>query len=204
MLIWLQLLATTKRHNLICHYVVLKNIQMSLDVCLTQMSQTDSLVKNPPSSSCPRLDTFPVYPHGINFVSPLWPIAQLLGGRWEDLATSQCFDASLIKPLHSHDWTLNAGLPVSQPNQTEQTQMAVLSFTCCYTASSLKGKANRAINVCSKPISESGPGSIHFPCYVILDCIIFSDEHAGILGLLCLPTMLSEVLKAQYVLSIRK
>lgn len=109
---------------------------------------------------------------------------------WEDLATSEWFSNSLIKPpfIHTIEHLTQPCLWANQTKlnkHTEQTQMTGHSFTCSQTASSLKGKTNRAINVCSKPINDSGNGSTNFSCCAILDCIIFNDGQASILGLPC-------------------
>lgn len=104
---------------------------------------------------------------------------------------SQSLSVSLIEPPFTHiiEHITQHCLRANQGNWTNTDHS--LLFTCCHTALSLKGKTNREINVCSRSISESGPGSIHFPCCVILDCIVFCGEHMSILGLPCLPTTLN-------------
>lgn len=66
-------------------------------------------------------------------------------GWWEDLATSQWFSNSLIKPpfIHTIEHLTQPCLWANQTKlnkHTEQTQMTGHSLTCSQAASSLKGK----------------------------------------------------------------
>lgn len=118
------------------------------------------------------------------FKSPLWPTAQVLGNGRTTSEREWFSDRHVKLPsIHTIKHLVQPCLWANQRNKhTKQTQVTGLPSTCSQTASSLKGKTDGVINVCSKPINDSGNRSSHFPCWAILDCIILRRQ-ASIFGL---------------------